>query len=59
MPHPIHVLYAIMAIGILLWPILKHLGVIQSTQETDLIVVAVLILSYVAYKKWWNDQQRE
>ena len=57
MPHPIYVLYAVMAIGILVWPLLKKTGVIETGQETDLLVVAVLILSYVAYKKWWGEKQ--
>jgi len=57
MPHPIYVLYAVMAIGILVWPLLKKTGVIETGQETDLLVVAVLILYYVAYKKWWGVKQ--
>jgi hypothetical protein len=57
MPQPIHMLYVVMAIGVLVWPLLKKTGVIETTQETDLLVVVVLILSYVAYKKWWNDRR--
>ena len=52
-----YVLYAVMAFGILVWPLLKKMGVIETGQETDLLVVAVLILSYVAYKKWWGEKQ--
>ncbi len=58
MPHPIHVLYVVMAVGILGWPLMKHFGVIQSSQETDLLAVVVLILSYLAYKRWWQAQQQ-
>ena len=54
---PIHVLYIVMAIGILAWPSLKHLKVIETNQQTDLIVVVVLILAYLAYKSWWEKQQ--
>ncbi len=46
-----------MAIGILAWPLLKHLKVIETNQQTDLIVVVVLILAYLAYKSWWEKQQ--
>ena len=54
---PIHVLYIVMAIGILAWPLLKHLKVIETNQQTDLIVVVVLILAYLAYKSWWEKTQ--
>ncbi|MDB5572166.1 MAG: hypothetical protein JWN93_3349 [Hyphomicrobiales bacterium] len=57
MPPPIYVLYVVMAVGIVGWPLMKHFGLIQSTQETDLLAVAVLMLSYLGYKRWWQSQQ--
>ena len=57
MPLPIHVLYIVMAIGILAWPVAKHLKLIETTQQTDLMVVVVLILAYLAYKSWWEKTQ--
>ena len=55
---PIHVLFIVMAIGILAWPLAKHLNIIETTQQTDLMVVVVLILSYLAYKSWWEKQRK-
>lgn len=55
---PIHVLFIIMAIGIVAWPLAKHLNIIETNQQTDLMVVVVLILAYLAYKSWWEKQQK-
>lgn len=54
---PIHVLLIVMAIGIVAWPVAKHLNIIDTNQQTDLMVVVVLILAYLAYKAWWEKQQ--
>jgi hypothetical protein len=56
---PIHVLFIVMAIGIVAWPVAKHLNIIETTQQTDLMVVVVLILAYLAYKTWWEKQQQK
>ena len=53
---PMHVLYIVMAIGMVAYPLMKHYKIIQATQQVDLIIVAVLILSYLAYKKWWESR---
>lgn len=55
---PIHVLFIVMAIGIVGWPVAKHLKLIETNQQTDLIVVVLLILSYLAYKSWWEKKQK-
>lgn len=56
---PIHVLFIVMAIGIVAWPVAKQLKIIDTNQQTDLMVVVVLILAYLAYKSWWEKQQQK
>ncbi len=58
MLKPLHVLYIIMAVGILAWPLMKQFNIVESNQQTDLLVVVVLILSYLAYKRWWQSQHK-
>jgi hypothetical protein len=56
MLHPMHVLFIVMAIGMIAFPLMKYFKIVESNQQVDLIIVAVLILSYVAYKRWWQSQ---
>ena len=54
MIHPLFVLGLVMFLGIVVWPLA---GPSPRKMESDLIVVAVLILSYMAYKSWWQKKQ--
>ena len=56
MLHPMHVLFIVMAIGMIAFPLMKYFKIVESNQQVDLIIVAVLILSYIAYKRWWLSQ---
>ncbi len=57
MIHPLYVLGLVMFLGIVAWPLARAQGLAPRGMEADLIVVAVLILSYMAYKSWWQKQQ--
>lgn len=57
MVHPIVVLLAVMFIGMVIWPLMRARGLAPTGVEADLIAVAVLIFSYMAYKNWWQKQQ--
>ncbi len=55
--HPLYVLGFVMFLGIVAWPFARSQGWAPRNMESDLIVVAVLILSYMAYKSWWQKKQ--
>ena len=57
MIHPLYVLGLVMFLGIVVWPMARAQGYAPHNMESDLIVVAVLILSYMAYKSWWQKKQ--
>ncbi len=57
MIHPLFVLGLVMFLGIVAWPMARAQGYAPHNMESDLIVVAVLILSYMAYKSWWQKKQ--
>ncbi len=57
MIHPLIVLGVVMFLGIVAWPLARRQGYAPTSMEADLIVVAVLIISYMAYKSWWQKQQ--
>ncbi|MDP2357399.1 MAG: hypothetical protein Q8M31_15240 [Beijerinckiaceae bacterium] len=57
MIHPLYVLGLVMFLGIVAWPVARSQGFVPRGMEADLIAVAVLILSYMAYKSWWHKQQ--
>jgi hypothetical protein len=57
MIHPLYVLGLVMFLGIVGWPLARSQGIVPRSMEADLIAVAVLILSYMAYKSWWQKQQ--
>jgi hypothetical protein len=57
MLHPIWVLAIVMFIGIIALPVARGHGIVPRGMEADLIAVAVLIMSYMAYKSWWTKQQ--
>ena len=57
MVHPLYVLGLVMFLGIVAWPVARSQGYVQRSTELDLIVVAVLIIAYMAYKSWWQKQQ--
>lgn len=57
MIHPLYVLGLVMFLGIVAWPTARAQGYVPRNTEIDLIVVAVLILAYMAYKSWWRKQQ--
>ncbi|MFN3891596.1 MAG: hypothetical protein ACK4MV_14455 [Beijerinckiaceae bacterium] len=59
MIHPLFVLGIVMFLGIVAWPVARAQGWAPRSTEADLIVVAVLILSYMAYKSWWRGKQGE
>ena len=57
MVHPLYVLGLVMFLGIVAWPVARAQGYAPRDTQADLIVVAVLILSYMAYKSWWGKRQ--
>ena len=57
MIHPIYVLALVMILGIVAWPVARAQEIVPRSMEADLVAVAVLILSYMAYKSWWQKQQ--
>lgn len=59
MIHPLYVLGLVMFLGIVAWPVARSQGIVPRSTEADLIAVAVLILTYMAYKSWWRKQRGE
>lgn len=57
MIHPIFVLFFVMFLGIVAWPMARSAGYTPKGMEADLVAVAALILAYMAYKSWWQKQQ--
>jgi uncharacterized membrane protein (DUF4010 family) len=57
MVHPIVVLLAVLFIGMVLWPLMRAREMVPASFEADLVLVAVLILGYMAYKSWGQSQQ--
>lgn len=57
MIHPVYVLFLVMFLGMVVWPLARSSGIAPKGMEADLVVVAILILAYMAYKNWWAKRQ--